>query len=390
MKRVLGIAVLALALPAGATPSHSSGASPSALSPPPVLAEIPVYLAVDLGSHQVLAQHQADRVFLPASMTKVMTAYVAFELIARGQLKPEQVFTASPQTAATWSGRGTGMRLRPGEQVSVDMLLHGITTISANDAAVVLAEGARGSIANWLALMNGEAAKLGMTRSHFATPNGWPDGGATHVSAGDMVKLGQALIARHPALYRRYFGKKTLVWHDVSQANHDPTVGLVPGADGIKTGHTNESGYSFLGTAIRDGRRVMIVVGGAPTEAKRAQAARELLEWGFAAWDARPLFARGAVVGHAAVQGGSVRQVNLVVPSGLSVTVPRGTRPKVTMTLRYRGPLVAPIAANAAAAQLEVSVDGQRVASVPLAVQIGVAAAGPFDRLANGLAGLLP
>lgn len=386
---MLGIAVLALALPANAAPSPAAPL-PGVPSLPAAVAGVPVYLAVDLSSHQVLAQHDADRVFLPASMTKVMTAYVAFELIARGQLKPEQTFTVSPETSATWSGRGTGMRLKASEQVPVDMLLHGITTISANDACIALAEGAVGSTANWLALMNAEARKLGMSHSHFGTPNGWPDGGATYVSAGDMVKLGQALIERHPGLYHRYFGHKTLTWRGVSEASHDPAVGLVPGADGIKTGHTNESGYSFLGTAIRDGRRVMIVIGGAPTEAQRAQAARALLEWGFAAWDARPLFGKGAVVGQAAVQDGAAGAVNLVVPTLLNLTVPRGTRPKVTLTLRYRGPIVAPIAAGATIGQLDVAIGGRLAAQVPLVAGQKVAKAGPFDRLANGLAGLLP
>ena len=381
---MLGIAVLALALPVGAAPLVSVP------QPPAAVTRVPVYLAVDLSSHRVLAQHEAERAFLPASMTKVMTAYVAFELIARGQLKPEQIFTVRPETSATWSGRGTGMRLKAGEQISVDMLLHGITTVSANDASVVLAEGVAGNAANWLTLMNAKAKELGMTRSHFGTPNGWPDGGATHVSAGDMVKLGRALIEGHPELYRRYFGKKALTWNGVSQTNHDPTIGLVPGADGIKTGHTNESGYSFLGTAVRGDRRLMIVIGGARSEAERAQAARELLEWGFSAWEARPLFAKGAVVGEARVQGGAARKVHLVVPGGLNVTVPRGTHPKVTMTLRYRGPLVAPVAHQAEVGRLEVAVDGRLAAQVPLIAGESVSMAGPFDRLANGLAGLLP
>lgn len=383
MKRNLAIAVLALALPAGAA------SSASAPMPPAAMAGIPVYLAVDLSSRQVLGQHDADREFLPASMTKVMTAYVAFELIAQRQLSPEQMIAVSPATSATWSGRGTGMRLKAGEQVSVDLLLHGITTISANDACIALAEGALGSTANWLARMNAEARRLGMTHSHFGTPNGWPDGGATHVSAGDMVKLGQALIERHPGLYHRYFGHKTMVWRGVSQANHDPTVGLVPGADGIKTGHTNESGYSFLGTAVRGGRRTMIVIGGAPTEVTRAAAARELLEWSFAAWDARPLFAKGAVVGQAAVQDGAARTVSLIAPDLINLTVPRGSHPRVALIVRYQGPIVAPIAPGARVGELQVMLEGQLAARVPLVTARGVSKAGAFDRLANGLAGLL-
>ncbi|MFT4026278.1 MAG: D-alanyl-D-alanine carboxypeptidase family protein [Novosphingobium sp.] len=359
-------------------------AAPSAVS------GVPVYLAVDLQAHQILAEHNIDRVFLPASMTKVMTVFVAFELMSQGKLAPDLHLVVDPRTAATWSSRGTGMRLKAGEQVSVDMLLHGITTVSANDASVVLAEGAAGSVENWTALMNAEARKLGMSRSRFATPNGWPDGGATHVSAADLIRLGSVMVERHPELYRRYFGKKSLAWNGVTQQNHDPTVGVVPGADGIKTGHTRESGYSFLGTALRGDRRVMIVIGGASSEAQRAEAARTLIEWSFAAWEARPLFRKGAVVGEAQVQGGNLRKLQLVAPIGAGVAIPAGTKPHVTTTIRYRGPLIAPIAKGAEVAWLEIAVSGKPVSRVPLAAATEVGKAGPLDRLANGLAGWLP
>lgn len=384
MKRTFGIAVLVLAWPASAAPSASIPA------PPAAVAGIPVYLAVDLGSHQILAQQEPDRAILPASMTKVMTAYVAFELIAQGKLRPEQTFIVDPRTAATWSGRGTSMWLSPNERITVDMLLRGITAVSANDAAIVLAEGAAGNVQNWLALMNAEAKKLGMTRSRFGTPNGWPDGGVTRVSANDMVKLGAALVERHPELYRRYFGRKALTWNGTTGQNHDPTLGVVAGADGIKTGHTNESGYSFLGSAIRNGRRVMIVVGGARSQAQRAAASRALLEWSFSAWEARPLFPTGAVVTQARVQDGAVREIGLVAPSGVSIAVPRGTQPSLGLTVRYRGPVVAPVAKGAEIAQLEVAMPGQTTTRIPLFAAENVGKAGPFDRLVNGLAGLLP
>lgn len=357
---------------------------------PASVREVPVYLLVDLSSHQVLAEREADKVFLPASMTKAMTAYVAFGLIGQGKLRPEQRFSVRPATAALWATRGTGMRVRAGEQIPVDDLLKGITTVSANDASVVLAEGAAGSVTGWTALMNAEAAKLGMTRSHFATSNGWPDGGATRVTARDMVTLGTALIERHPALYARYFGKREFTWNGVAGRNHDPILGLVNGADGIKTGHTREAGYNFLGTAIRGGRRLIMIVGGAASEAQRAAASRDLLEWGFRATETVPLFGKGATVGEASVQGGDVRKVTLVAPQGVNLTTDRGTRPRTTATIRYRGPLQAPIAKGSEIAQLEVSVAGQVVNRVPLSAGSAVAKAGPFDRLANGVAGLLP
>jgi D-alanyl-D-alanine carboxypeptidase (penicillin-binding protein 5/6) len=383
VRRTLAIAVLALALPARAVPSASLP------SPPASLAAIPVYLAVELGSHQVLAKREPDRTILPASMTKVMTAYVAFELIAQGKLRPQQVLAVEPGTAAEWSGRGTSMWLEPREQVTVDMLLQGITSASANDASIVLAEGAAGSVAAWLGLMNAEAQRLGMTRSRFGTPNGWPDGGGTRVTAADMITLGVALIERHPELYSRYFGKKNLTRNDVTLVNFDPTIGVVRGADGIKTGHTRESGYSFLGTAARDGRRVMIVIGGARSQAERAAAARDLLEWGFSAWEAKRLFPQGAKVADALVQNGDARRVALVAPRDVSYALPRGEAREVTMRVRYRGPLVAPVAKGRQVAHLEITAHGQPTARVPLVAAENVGEAGAIDRLLNGLNGLL-
>jgi D-alanyl-D-alanine carboxypeptidase (penicillin-binding protein 5/6) len=379
-----------LALALAAPPLLAGAVAAQGLpSPPKELSGIPVHLAVELGSGQVLTEREADRRFLPASMTKVMTAWVIFEMIDAGKLDTGRKLTVSQATWQTWHTRGTGMQLKPGEQVTVDALLHGVTTVSANDAAVVLAEGLAGSIEAWTARMNAEARRLRMTGTHFATPNGWPDGGATYVTARDMVRLGEALVERHAKLYRRYFGQRSMTWNGVSQANHDPTLGVVPGADGIKTGHTSESGYSFLGTAERQGRRIMIVIGGARSEAQRASAARALLEWGFSAWDSRPLFAGGSVVGQARVQGGDARRVDLVTIRALSVTSPSGTKAQPELRIRYRGPLVAPFSKGATVAELEVRVPDQPVARVPLVAAASVAKAGPFDRLVNGLAGLV-
>ena len=261
--RVLLLALLVLAVPGTAWPVDA-GPVPGNRNPAPPgqIEAIPVSLLVDLGSGQVLHERSPDLRFVPASMTKVMTAYVAFELIAQGDLLPEQHFFVSPETAAKWNGKGTSMYLRGGESVSVDMLLHGIATASANDASIVLAEGFAGDVRTWTGLMNAQARRLGMEDSHFNTPNGWPDGGKTYVSAADLVKLARALITRHPALYRRYFGQKRMEWHHVTLQSHDPTVGVVAGADGIKTGYTREAGYNFLGSAERRGRRLVMVIGG--------------------------------------------------------------------------------------------------------------------------------
>jgi serine-type D-Ala-D-Ala carboxypeptidase (penicillin-binding protein 5/6) len=366
--------------------------APSLAAPglPEELADIPVYLAVDLPSGLTLAEREADRRFLPASMTKVMTAWVAFELIAAGSLDPNTRLTVTPETAKKWGGRGSTMWLTAGEQVPVHALLRGITTVSANDACVVLAEGAAGSVEAWLRLMNAEARRLGMSDSQFATPHGWPDEGRTFVTARDLVRLGAAMTRHHPELYHRYFGQESMIWNGIEGYNHDPVTGKVRGADGIKTGFTNEAGYNFLGSAERQGRRLMIVIGGAKTGTQRDKASRALLEWGFAEWRSRPLFGAGSVVGTARVQGGDARTVDLVAPRPLAVTLPRESSARPSLRIRYTGPLVAPFDKGGELAQLEVQVPGQPTALLPLVAGRSVEPAGTLDRLINGLAALVP
>jgi len=355
------------------------------------LAPIPIALLVDVGSGQTLFARRERQQFLPASVTKTMTAYLAFELIDQGKLRLDQKFAVTPEIYRNWHGQGTSMNLSPGEWVTVSDLLHGLMTVSANDAAMVLATGYAGSVQTWCALMNAEARKLGMADSAFGTPNGWPDEGVTRVSARDLVKLGQAMIARHPDLYREFIGNKRMTWNGMAAVNHDPLLGKVPGADGIKTGFFREAGYNYLGTVRRDGRRLMMVIGGAPSGPDRALAARTLVEWGFASWQSRPLFPAGKLVGTAKVQGGAAREVGLVAPFPVEALVPAGAanRP-VRLTIRYNGPLRAPIAKGASVASLEISTVGMPPARIGLIAAQGIAVAGPIDRLRNGLLGLIP
>jgi serine-type D-Ala-D-Ala carboxypeptidase (penicillin-binding protein 5/6) len=358
-------------------------------APLPNVAQSPVALLVDLGAGQVLFEQAGDRPFLPASMTKAMTTLIAFDLLATGKLREDQTFSVSAATAQAWSGKGTSLYLKPGMQVSVADLLHGVTTASANDAAVVLAEGAAGSVPNWLKLMNARAKALGMTSSTFATPNGWPDGGQTKVSARDLVKLAQALVHDHPELYRRYVGHPVFIWKRAYFANHDPFAGTVPGADGIKTGHTGEAGFNFLGTVQRDGRRLVVVVAGTPSEVVRAAVARDLIEWGFASFASHAVAPVGAVVGSARVQNGAERSVPLGLVRPLSVALAPGSRAAIKSRVIYRGPLVAPIRRGAVVAELELQVNQGPAMRFPLQASAAIGVAGPFDRLVNGLLGLL-
>lgn len=350
--------------------------------------EAPVALLVDITSGQVLHARNPDRRFMPASVTKVMTLYLAFELIAQGKLDPAQVFVMSPEVAREWRRKGSTMFLDRGERVRVDDLLLGIANVSANDGAAVLAEGYAGSVKGWTRLMNSTARGIGMDNSHFGTPNGFPDEGRTFTTANDLVRLARAMITRHPDKFGYYIGRMGFDYKGIAQVNHDPLIGRVAGADGIKTGFTNESGFSYLGTAQRDGQRLVLVLGGVENGRLRARVARAYMEWGFSAFEHRRLFAPKAVVGEARVQNGDARRVGLVGKGAVAVNLPRGSASKLAATIRYEGPLRAPIAAGQEVAVLEVTAPGIAPARIPLYAAEAVEVAGPLDRVINAVAGL--
>lgn len=351
---------------------------------------VPVVYLVDLSSGAELVAHNAGRRFMPASVTKVMTLFVAFEMIAAGELDPQQQFVISDAVFREWRQKGSTMFIEADASVSVSDLLGGIANVSANDGAMVLAEGAGGSVEAWVARMNRTARELGMRDSRFGTPNGWADGGRTFTTARDLGVLARAMIERHPELYARYIGKPGFTYNGITQSNHDPISGKVEGADGIKTGFTSEAGNNFLGSAERSGRRLVLVVAGAETQQGRNRMARDLLEWGFATTASRKLYPGGAVVGTAMVQGGDALTVPLRT-GGLPVlaTVPHQGSAQISLSIHYDGPLKAPVRAGEKVAELEIAVDGMTSSRVPLFASNSVAPAKGLDRLWNGLAGLV-
>ncbi|WP_271438716.1 D-alanyl-D-alanine carboxypeptidase family protein [Pontixanthobacter luteolus] len=345
--------------------------------------EAPVALLVDMTSGQTLFAKNEDRRFIPASITKVMSAYVAFEMIKSGELDLRQQFTMSPAVATDWYRTGSTMFLEEGEAVEVDLLLKGITSVSANDASAVLAEGAAGSVDQWVNRMNETAAKLGMRNSHFGTPNGWPDGGKTFTTARDLELLAKAMISRHPDLYARYFGKEGLRHNGFAQANHDPISGRVDGADGIKTGYTNQAGNGFLGSAAREGTRLILVLAAVDDEPARGNAARKMIEWGFAGYDRQSVFTGGQTIARAQVQNGEASLVGLKTAADVSIAVPIGdTAPRVVSVL-YDGPLEAPIRSGERVARLTISGGNMPPANIELYAAEDVAEAGHFKRISN-------
>lgn len=385
---LLALAALLTATTLTAPASALDPAETRVLPAVPTAAEAPVALLVDLTSGQVLHARDPDRRFMPASVTKVMTMYLAFELIEAGKLDPRQVFVMSPAIARDWRRKGSTMFLDAGERVRVDDLLIGIANVSANDGAAVLAEGQAGSVAAWAQAMNQTALSLGMTGSHFGTPNGWPDEGRTFTTANDLVTLARAMITRHREKFGYYIGRAGFDYKGIAQVNHDPMIGKVAGADGIKTGFTNESGFSYLGTAQRQGQRLVLVLAGVENGRLRGRLARSYVEWGFSAFDRRRLFGSNDVVGEARVQDGSAGRVSLIARVPVSVNVPRGSTAQLRATIHYDGPLRAPLAAGEQVGMLEITAPGMAPANIPLFTKDAVEKAGPLDRIVNAVAGI--
>ena len=357
----------------------------------------PVAFMKDLSSETVLFEKDADRRMPPASMAKMMTVYVAFDMVRKGELKLSDTYTVKPETWQRWHGPAAGstMFLSAGEQVSVENLLKGIVTLSGNDACVVLAEGISGTEEAFTERMNRAAQELGLNNSHFGNSNGWPDEGRTYVTARDLATLAAATIEQHPQLYKKFYSLKEFTWgktlgagNDITQANRDPLLGRVAGADGLKTGHTDEAGYGFTGSAEQNGRRLVMVVAGLTSFNQRITESVRFMDWGFKAWNAKPVVKSGRVVGQAMVQMGDAGTVDLVAPRDLAVTIPAGTTPALSGRIVYQGPVKAPFKAGAHVADLVVTAPGLPQQTLPLAAKTDVGEAGFFRRAWNGLTGL--
>lgn len=369
-------------------------ALPVAASAPPFETSAPVAYMLDLSSGAVLYSKDADRRIPPASMAKMMTTHLIFDMIAKGELKLSQTFTVRPETWAKWHGPAAGstMFLSPGEQVSVENLLHGVVTLSGNDACIVLAEGISGTEQAFVARMNVAAKKLGMANSRFGTSNGWPDEGVTVTTARDLAKLGAATILQHPQLYKKFYGMREFSWGKtmgagaaIVQANRNPILGRIPGSDGIKTGHTDEAGYGFTGSAEQNGRRIVMVVAGIDSFNNRIAESVRFMDWGFKAWTTKPLFKKGIHVETASVQMGSASEVGLVAPRDLAVTFPAGASEGMKVSVVYQGPVKAPIKAGQHIADLVVKTADTPPQIMPLVAESDVAEAGFFRRAWLGL-----
>ncbi len=349
----------------------------------------PIAYMVDLSSGSVLYDRQSKKRIPPASMAKMLTAYVVFDMVSKKQLKLEQKFVLDQKSFAKWNNIGSTMFLKAGEPVSVSNLLHGLLTLSGNDAAISLALGIDGSEAKFVQRMNQAAKKLGMVDSKFGTANGWPDAGRTLTTAQDLGILARRTLTDFPALYKAYYGKSEFRWGNITQPNRNPILATVQGADGMKTGHTDDAGYCFTGTAQQNGRRLLIVVAGLQSQGSRAVESTAFMKWGFSDWRVKPLYKKSQFIRTAKVQLGSETSVPLITQSIVNVTIPIDKEMTYQTAVHYSGPIRAPIQKGQHIADLLVTTADGRIATMPLLAERSVAKAGFFGLAWNGFKHLL-
>lgn len=340
---------------------------------------------IDMSSGTVLLEKNAKRVMAPASMTKMMTTYVVFDLIKQGKIDPARKVQVKPETWRKWERVGSTMFLKPKQNVAISDLLHGVVTLSGNDAAIVLAEGVSGSEKEFVARMNATAQRLGMKDSVFGTANGWPDRRRTVSTAQDMAILAQRTITDFPDLYPQYYGLRKYSWNGITQINRNPILQRVQGADGMKTGHTREAGFCFTGTAARDGRRLILVVAGLPSAEERQKESIRLLNHGFNDWRTVQLFRAGSNVTSLPVQEGVEDRISLITPRNFALTLPVRSPPRYKLVVRYERPVKAPIKKGSILAKLVAVFDDGTTKETTLVASSSVQRAGFWLRTWKGL-----
>jgi len=383
-------AMLAMSAPvwaqqAPAAPAAQSAAAPAAASAVPVgdVSAVPAptiaakaWIVIDVNSGQTLAASNPDMKIEPASLTKIMTAYVVFNALEEKRLTLEQTV---PVSEHAWRTGGSRMFIEPRKPVTVDELNQGMIVQSGNDASVALAEAVGGSESAFAALMNQEAERLGMKNTHFVNATGLPD--PQHMTtARDLATLSAHLITDHPDFFH-YYKQKSFTYNKITQPNRNRLLWADPSVDGMKTGHTESAGYCLVSTALRGDRRVLAVVLGTDSEATRAEESLKLLNWSFQNFDTIKLFDKSQPGIEARVWEGTVENVKLGPPKPVSLTVPRGKAGDLKPVVQRTDPLIAPLAQGQQVGTVQFTLDGKVLRTEPLVVQDAVERAGFFGRM---------
>ncbi len=364
------LSLLALLITAPAT-----WAAETAVPAAPELAA-KAYVLMDAASGNVLVENNGDQRLPPASLTKLMTAYIATLEIRRGQIAETDKVMVSEHA---WRTGGSRMFIKVGTEVSLGDLLHGIIIQSGNDASVATAEHIAGSEDAFADMMNTTAEKLGMTGSHFMNATGLPN--PEHYStAHDMARLARAIIYEDPAHYAIY-SQKEFFWNNIKQPNRNLLLWRDKTVDGLKTGHTDEAGYCLVASAVRDGMRLIAVVFGTNSEQARAAETQKLLTYGFRFFETQTFYQKGAELAQGTVWKGATRQVKAGLAEDLTMTLPRGQLKKLAASMTMNPQLVAPIKQGDVIGKVEVKLDDKVVHSADLIALEPVDEGGFFRRV---------
>lgn len=371
---LLGAAVAFAPVASAQSESDTMVASLSSIPMPELAAK--AWLTLDANSNQVIAANNINEKVEPASLTKLMAAYVVFDAVADGRLALDQKVSISEKA---WKTEGSRMFVEVNSQVSVGELLQGLIVQSGNDATVALAEAVAGSEDAFVALMNLEAQRQGLKDTYFTNSPGLPH--PDHITTvRDLGVLARNLVNDFPQ-YLHYYSQKEYTYNDIKQQNRNRLLWVDQTVDGLKTGHTSSAGYCLVTTAVRDGRRVITVLVGASSDAARAENSLKLLNWSFQNFDTIKLFDDQKPAVQARVWQGQVETVALSQPKPLWVTVPRGKGTDLTPVAEYTQPLIAPLTAGTQVGTVSLSLDGVVLRQAPLLVMSDVPEAGFMARM---------
>lgn len=358
-------------------------ANSAALAQPPIIPPAPSvsaasFLLMDADTGKVIAERNSHEPKPPASLTKVMTGFIAAAEIETGRVALEDEVVVSVNA---WRTPGSRMFIQEGTAVTVEDLLHGIIVQSGNDASVALAEHIAGSEGAFAEMMNQQAQALGMVDSQFRNATGLPAEGH-HSSAWDMAQLTREYIRRFPENYALY-AKKTFSYNDIEQPNRNRLLWRDRSVDGVKTGYTESAGYCLLASAVRSGMRLISVVMGTDSDGTRVQESLELLSYGFRFYETKRLYQGGEPLKTAKVWYGESDAVELGVVAPVVVTLPRGHYDEVAVDMTVAKLLEAPLEAGAEFGELRVSLGGEELHRAPLVALASVAEAGPLSKLVD-------
>lgn len=354
------------------------------IPPAPTLAA-KSYLLLDYNSRSILAQQNANERVEPASLTKLMTAYLAFKALKNGHLQLDQ---ALPVSVKAWKGGGAGcgggagscMFIEPNKPVTVDLLLQGMIIISGNDASVALAEGIASSEEMFADMMNKEAARLGMKNSHFVNSTGLPDPNH-YTTAYDLSLLAAALVRDFPDQYKRLYSQKDFTYNNIKQANRNRLLWVDPFVDGMKTGHTSAAGYCLVSSAKRGDMRLIAVLLGAPNDTARSIESQKLLNYGFQFYESRLIYKRGQTVSKLKVWKGQEETLNATVADDVYVTLPKNQLARLKANVVSNQPLIAPITARQQVGTVRFTLDNRVLMERPLISAKEMPTAGIFGRM---------